>query len=325
MTATDLKSRIVTHSGTFHADEVLACYMLKCLPEYKSSEIIRSRDQDVWKTATILIDVGAVYDAKTLKFDHHQREFKDTFSEKFFTRLSSAGLIYKHFGKEVIRALLPQTNFSQEQLTLLHNVIYKDLIEAFDAIDNGIEMFPAETPLAYQNHTNLSSIVARLNPMDHETVDVMTCFEKAMDICGSHFMRTVEYYGLAWFPARGFIEQALSMCPIPRVLLLEKHAPWKEHLFTMEASKGLQNDKSILYVVFPDIDGSWRIQCVPKSQGTFENRKSLPSSWCGMRDEKLDAVTGVKGGVFVHASGFIGGHRTKEGALQLAKLALQSS
>ena len=33
--------KIGTHNGCFHCDEVLACYMLKLLPEYKDAQIIR--------------------------------------------------------------------------------------------------------------------------------------------------------------------------------------------------------------------------------------------------------------------------------------------
>ena len=33
--------KIGTHNGQFHCDEVLACFMLKSLPEYKDAEIIR--------------------------------------------------------------------------------------------------------------------------------------------------------------------------------------------------------------------------------------------------------------------------------------------
>lgn len=39
--------RIGTHSGVFHCDEALACFMLKQLPEYTDAEIIRTRDQKV--------------------------------------------------------------------------------------------------------------------------------------------------------------------------------------------------------------------------------------------------------------------------------------
>lgn len=42
----DIK-KIGTHSGCFHCDEALACFMLKQLPIYENAEIIRSRDPEV--------------------------------------------------------------------------------------------------------------------------------------------------------------------------------------------------------------------------------------------------------------------------------------
>ena len=53
---------IGTHSGTFHCDEVLACGMLKLLPEYKDAEIVRSRDPKVLEPCDIVVDVGGVFD-----------------------------------------------------------------------------------------------------------------------------------------------------------------------------------------------------------------------------------------------------------------------
>lgn len=46
-TAKKPKVIIGTHSGVFHCDEVLACFMLKQLPHYKDAEIIRTRDPNV--------------------------------------------------------------------------------------------------------------------------------------------------------------------------------------------------------------------------------------------------------------------------------------
>lgn len=52
---------------------------------------------------------------------------------------------------------------------------------------------------------------------------------------------------------------------------------------------------------------AWRIQAVPIAQDSFESRKPLPEQWRGLRDDELTNVSGVQGGIFVHASGFIGG------------------
>ena len=57
--------------------------------------------------------------------------------------------------------------------------------------------------------------------------------------------------------------------------------------------------------------------------GSFASRKPLPTAWRGLRDEELSAKTGIPGGVFVHASGFIGGNATEEGALQMARRGLK--
>ena len=73
-----------------------------------------------------------------------------------------------------------------------------------------------------------------------------------------------------------------------------------------------------LYVVYQDMGGSWRVQCVPEHASSFTNRKSMPSAWCGLRDDQLSEASGIPGCIFIHASGFIGGNQTKEGALQIA-------
>lgn len=45
----------------------------------------------------------------------------------------------------------------------------------------------------------------------------------------------------------------------------------------------------------------------------------MPEAWRGVRDEELSQVSGIPGGVFVHAAGFIGGNATYEGALEMAR------
>ena len=64
---------IGTHNGTFHCDEVLACYMLKLLPDYKDAAIVRTRDPALLKECDIVVDVGGEYDPATHRYDHHQR------------------------------------------------------------------------------------------------------------------------------------------------------------------------------------------------------------------------------------------------------------
>lgn len=72
--------KIGTHSGVFHCDDALACFMLKCLPRYNEAQIIRSRDESILKDCDVVVDVGGVYDPVAQRFDHHQRGFVETLS-----------------------------------------------------------------------------------------------------------------------------------------------------------------------------------------------------------------------------------------------------
>ena len=159
--------KIGTHSGKFHCDEVLACYMLKQLPKYKESPIVRSRDPAVLDECEIVVDVGAVYDPSRNRFDHHQKTFNETFSsidptKPWTIKLSSAGLVYVHFGREVLGAILRKfSDFEEKLVEILYDKIYENFVREIDAIDNGIEIAEKK---AYDITTNLSSRVSYFNP-----------------------------------------------------------------------------------------------------------------------------------------------------------------
>jgi uncharacterized UPF0160 family protein len=68
---------------------------------------------------------------------------------------------------------------------------------------------------------------------------------------------------------------------------------------------------------------SWRVQAVSVAPDRFESRKALPEKWRGMRDDELSKETGIPGCVFIHMSGFIGGNKTYEGALEMARAAIK--
>jgi len=81
------QSKVIgTHSGAFHADEILACVMLKYTEEFKDANVVRSRNPDIWKLADILCDVGGEFNAEKKLFDHHQKEFtgKELINNNFF-------------------------------------------------------------------------------------------------------------------------------------------------------------------------------------------------------------------------------------------------
>jgi uncharacterized UPF0160 family protein len=83
----------------------------------------------VLEQCDIVVDVGAVFDAEAKRFDHHQREFKETMKSlkilDYETKLSSAGLVYAYFGKAVINVITGIAINSPEMNTIYEKVKQK--------------------------------------------------------------------------------------------------------------------------------------------------------------------------------------------------------
>ena len=318
--------KICTHSGSFHADESLAVFMIKLLPKYQNSQLIRSRNPADWESSDVVIDVGGKYDGIKW-FDHHQREFNETFSAEYKTKLSSAGLIYKHFGKEIISHVL---SINDSNVDLLYNKVYKEFIEALDANDNGINNYPKDVELNKKfndRNITLPSIVSRLNPSwntDPTDADFDAAFNTSSQLMGQVFVNLLTGYGKSWLPAKQIVENAFNsrfdVDKSGEIIILDNFCPWKEHLYSIEKDADKQGE--IKFVLFQDSSSKWRISTVSITSTSFEFRLGLPEKWRGIRDEELSELTGVPGCIFVHAAGFIGGANTKDAVLQLAKLSL---
>jgi len=321
--------QICTHSGSFHADESLAVYMLRLLPEYKDAKVCRSRNPEDWEASDIVVDVGAKYDGVKF-FDHHHREFTGTFSEKYQTKLSSAGLVFKHFGRDIINQVLGG-NASKKDLDILYEKVYKNFVEALDANDNGISQYNTKgtdiKPRFNEKATTIPGIISGFNPRwnedsSNETFDKN--FQKASNFIGEIFVDLVKGYGLGWLPAKTLVRKAvesrMDVDASGKILLFDQFCPWKEHLYEIE--RELKIESQIQFVLFVDSSNTWRISTVPVSSGSFEFRKGLPEELRGLRDEILSEKSGIPGCIFIHTAGFIGGAKTKDAVLQLARMSL---
>ena len=56
------KYKIITHSGSYHADDVFAVATLTLLLGLNKVEIVRTRDRDTIETGDYVVDVGGEYD-----------------------------------------------------------------------------------------------------------------------------------------------------------------------------------------------------------------------------------------------------------------------
>uniref|UniRef100_A0A8I3P0P9 MYG1 exonuclease n=1 Tax=Canis lupus familiaris TaxID=9615 RepID=A0A8I3P0P9_CANLF len=284
-------ARIGTHDGTFHCDEALACALLRLLPEYRDAEIVRTRDPEKLAACDVVVDVGGEYDPQRHRYDHHQRSFTETMSslspgKRWQTKLSSAGLVYLHFGHKLLAQLLG-TSEEDSMVGTIYDKMYENFVEEVDAVDNGISQWEEGEP-RYVLTTTLSARVARLNPTwNQPNQDTEAGFQRAMDLVREEFLQRVDFYQHSWLPARALVQEALAqrfqVDPSGEIVELAKGGcPWKEHLYHLES--GLSPPVTVAFVIYTDQAGQWRVQCVPKEPHSFQSRLPLPEPWRGLRD-----------------------------------------
>ena len=123
------KKKLITHNGSFHADDLFAAATLALMLEQKGQryEIIRTRAPEVLLKADYVFDVGGIYDPETNRFDHHQKGGAG--ARENGIPYSAFGLVWKHFGLNLVGG-------NQE----LFEKIDKETVIPFDAIDNGIDI-----------------------------------------------------------------------------------------------------------------------------------------------------------------------------------------
>ncbi|CAN1812851.1 MYG1 exonuclease [Linum perenne] len=327
--ATAPRKRVGTHNGTFHCDEALACFMIRLTHNFSDAEIVRTRDPKLLETLDAVVDVGGVYDPGADRYDHHQKGFDQVFGNGFSTKLSSAGLVYKHYGEKILAKevqLVPQSD-----LHMLYLAIYKNFVEAVDAVDNGTNQYDSDRHPRYVNNTTLSSRVAKLNldwtESDQSPEKENEAFRRAMELAGSEFLESVRFHAKSWLPARSILKECLTsrkhVDASGEIIVINRSFPWKLHIFDLEEELSLI--PSIKYVLYKDDRSeNWRIQAVAVSSANFKSRKPLPVEWRGLENDQLSDVSGIPGCVFVHASGFIGGNRNYEGALAMARASLRA-
>jgi uncharacterized UPF0160 family protein len=279
---------IGTHDGSFHCDEALACGMLKLLPKYKDATIVRTRNLDILSQCHIVVDVGATYDPVTNRYDHHQREFTGV-QDNYNTKLSSAGLVYKHFGRDILKEVFISETISEFDYEKCYQRLYAKFIEHIDAIDNGVSV--SDGQIKYDVSSTLSRRVGFLNPSWNEEQSSAIMNERfisAMHLTCTEFLTHSNQIVKSWLPARSIVEKAIQnrahIHGSGKILIFDQACPWKDHLFEIEKELSCE---PIFYALYQDMGGSWRIQAVPVDETSFNSRKKLPSVWCGLRDDIL--------------------------------------
>ncbi|AYV86709.1 MAG: hypothetical protein Sylvanvirus7_7 [Sylvanvirus sp.] len=322
--------KLGTHNGTFHCDEALAIWMLSSLSMFENATIVRSRSPKELDSCEVVVDVGGVYLPSEGRYDHHQRGFNETLSPHHKIKLSSAGLIYKHFGREVIQQIIGTPLLSQKTLDILYFHIYKGFVACIDGIDNGIKQYKEGGSPDYVIKTDLSARVGYLNPEWHEQVNeeqMMMRFQKAVQLTGQELTDHVMRAYKSWIPARQCVYDAVndltnnhnqdSSSLSNEILILKSYVPWKSHLFQVEEE--LKVSRQILFVIYENpLQQQWMVHTVPLPNDNFKSRLMLHETWRGLSGQPLLDISQISDANFVHSAGFIGSASSLEGACRMA-------
>jgi uncharacterized UPF0160 family protein len=172
----------------------------------------------------------------------------DVFSEDYkHVKLSSAGLVYKYFGKEILTTVLDNWSVTHDDdmIQRIYRKVYRNFILEIDAIDNGVSQYPSDVLPAYVISTNLSARIGRYNPeWNSEKYDPGENFKKAMDVVEDEFLWNIHSMARVFMPARIIVEEAFKkrkeFHESGLLMFLNKTCPWKSHVYDLEKENEVQ-------------------------------------------------------------------------------------
>lgn len=298
-------SHLVTHSGGFHADELLSSVILTRL--FPQARILRSRDP-AWITPApdrIIYDVGRAHDPEAGIFDHHQRPAPLRADGQPF---SSFGLIWDRFGRDYLRALaVPEAD-----LEALHAGFDRDFVLPIDLMDNGAIDPSVAGPLA---DLTLPMLLESLKPVfdDRSPEADDRAFQQALPIARA-FVEAAIARKAAKARAASVVTAAIARAGAGRVLELPMGMPFRSAVVAAGADH-------LLFVVHPR-ETDWALTGIRLQEDSFEQRADLPAAWAGLTDAALEAASGVPGARFCHNARFIAVADNRTAILRMADLAV---
>ena len=241
----------------------------------------------VFQVPADIKDNTIVYDIGNGMYDHHQ------VGKRIRTNgvpYAAFGLLWEAFGHMLVPNQEDRDSFDAA------------FVQPLDAGDNGYSGIP---------DSELSRVIADFNPdgVGVSNSDRDSAFAEAVAfakvILANRFKRINSVRSDMDY-VQEFMEEGKD------ILVLPEFHTWQVAVVGSDYK----------YVVYPSERGGYNVQGVPVSLGSFDTVCPFPKEWCGLRGADLAAVTGVKGSVFCHASGFLSVANTLEEALQLAELSL---
>jgi uncharacterized UPF0160 family protein len=290
---------VATHNGDFHPDDSFCIAALSIL--YQGNiKIVRTRDEKIISKADFVVDVGLEYDSSKNRFDHHQEGGAG--KRENGIPYSTFGILWKEYGERICGS------------KKVADILDRELVEVIDADDNGVSLYKSLIDEVYP--FTITDVIYSMYPTWKESdKDTDGVFLKAVAFAQTILSREIKR-AKDKNEANYFIEEIYKSSEDKRIIVFdEKHLP----------KDSLSDYPEPLFSVYKERDGSrWRVTAVRISEKSFESRKKFPESWAGKRQEDLRKITGVSDAVFCHNSCVFAGAETKEGAIKLAKLAVDN-
>lgn len=302
----DATVNVVTHTAPHHADEVFATAMLAILFPV---ELYRTRDQAIIdSTDAIVYDVGGEFNPEKKRFDHHQKGFSEIRSDEI--TYSSAGLIWREYGVEIVKKLGETKGVDGEMATEVVSYVDNALIRGIDARDNG----QGEKG----DSMSVSSVISTYNSLWDEDEDADECFVKACEIAGMILEREIKV-AISSIRGQKLVKEQIEAADGAVIVMDQFIGGWLEAVLTSDNPKAA----NLLYAVFPAVDGNWNVQAIPPTiDDMMAQRKPFPEGWRGLRDKELKEASGVETAIFCHTARFFAVAKTKEDAIALAEKAV---
>ncbi|MBP2629136.1 MAG: metal-dependent protein hydrolase [Firmicutes bacterium] len=286
-----------THSGKFHADDVMATALLRLL--LGDIKVTRTRDE------TILKKLDFVYDISLGEFDHHQlnKEIREN-----NIPYAACGLVWREFGSRIIQKFNSQ--LEENDIISIVDYVDKNLVQGIDATDNGIDI------KSLIKVTSISDIIQSFNPTWDSNDSKDDAFEKAVQYATEIIKRIINRQ-ISVIKARIIVNEAFQNRTINEIMILKKGCPWLQQLLKIDLNA------EVLFVISPgDNNAEYKIQTVKKSLDTFEARKDILESIRGKSSEEINSIIKIDDAIFCHKAGFIASAKSMESALKIAELSV---
>ncbi|MEP4552688.1 MAG: MYG1 family protein [Tateyamaria sp.] len=299
-------THLVTHSGGFHADELLSSVILTRL--FPAATLLRTRDK-AWITPSedrIIYDVGGDFDAIAQIFDHHQRPNPLREDGQPY---SSFGLIWAHYGRDYLTAM----DVPEKDIEDIHASFDRGFVLPVDLVDNGAVNTSEAGPLF--SGMTLPVLLESLKTVFDDRQDGADdrAFADALPVARAFIEAQVKRKA-AKFRAEDMVMSAIKAAGEGRVLDLPMGMPFRAGVEKAGADH-------LLFVVHPR-GADWTLTTIRVGDDTFDNRADLPAAWAGLTDDALEAASGVAGAKFCHNGRFIAVASSRVAILKMAEIAV---